>query len=102
MSAVPIIRTLRKSFHSIAQNEMEKSFSRMKDMSELEREEIELMINRMINKLLHDPSINLKKIAHAEDAHLYLNTLIRTFDLNPTPVNLEQSMKKQSRLKIIK
>ncbi len=102
LSAVPIIRSLRKSFHSIAQYEMAKSFRRMKDMSDVERKEVELMINRMINKLLHDPSINLKKIAHAEDSHLYLDTLIRTFDLNPTPVNLEKSIKKQSRLKIIK
>ena len=102
MSVVPTIKSLRKAFHSIAKDEMEKSFGRMKNMHMSERKEVELMVHRLVHKLLHDPSHNLKKISQSEDAHLYLDTLIKIFDLNPTPLNLEQTGNKQSRLKVIK
>ena len=71
-------------------------------MPESERKEVELMVHRLVHKLLHDPSRNLKKIAHAEDAHLYLDSVTKIFDLKPTPVNLEPAENKQTRLKIIK
>ena len=102
LSAVPTIKSLRKSFHSIAKDEMDKVFARMKNMSISERKEVELMVHRLVHKLLHDPSHNLKKISHSEDAHLYLDTLTKIFNLNPTPLNLEQAGNKKSRLKIIK
>ena len=86
----------------MAKDEMEKGFRRMKVMPESERKEVELIVHRLVNKLLHDPSRNLKKIAHAEDAHLYLDSVTKIFDLKPTQVNLEQAEKKQPRLKIIK
>ncbi len=102
LSAVPTIRSLRKAFHFKAKEEMEKGFRRMNAMPEAERKEVELMVHRLVHKLLHDPSRNLKQIAHTEDAHLYLELVAKIFDLNPTPVNLEQAEKKQPRLKIIK
>ena len=102
LSAVPTIRSLRKSFHAMAKDEMERGLRRMKVLPESERKEVELLVHRLVHKLLDDPSRNLKKIAHAEDAHLYLDSVTKIFDLNPTPVNLEQAEKKQPRLKIIK
>ena len=102
LSAVPTIRSLRRSFHFTAKEEMEKSFRRMKTLPESERKEIEIMVHRLIHKLLHDPSRNLKEIAYADDAHLYLESVTKIFDLKPTQVNLEHSEKKQARLKIIK
>ena len=102
LSAVPTIRSLRKSFHAKAKDEMDRSFRRMKVLPESEQKEVKLMVHRLVHKLLHDPSCNLKKIAHAEDAHIYLDSVTRIFDLNPTQVELEQPEKNQHRLKIIK
>ena len=101
LSAVPTIKSLRKSFHAIAKDEMEKGFQRIKVMPDSERKEVELMVHRLVHKLLHDPSSNLKKIAHAEDAHLYLELVTKIFDLKSIPINLEQAENKQTRLKII-
>ena len=102
LSAVPTIRSLRKAFHSMAEEEIEKGFRRMKAMPDSERKAVELMVHRLVHRLLHDPSRNLKEIAHAEDAHLYLETVNKIFDLKPTQANLEQLESKQPRLKIIK
>ena len=102
LSAVPTIRSLRKAFHSIAEEEMVKSFKNLKNIPESERKKVEQLVHRLIHKLLHDPSRNLKKIAHDEDAHLYLEYVSKIFDLSPTPVKLEKLPEKHHRLKIIK
>ena len=102
LSAVPTIRSLRKAFNSIAEEEMVKSFKNLKNIPESERKKVEQLIHRLIQKLLHDPSRNLKKITHDEDAHLYLEYVSKIFDLSPTPVKLEKLPEKHLRLKIVK
>jgi len=102
LSAVPTIRSLRKAFHSIAEEEMVKSFKNLKNIPESERKKVEQLVHRLIHKLLHDPSRNLKKIAQDEDAHLYLEYVSKIFDLSPTPVKLEKLPEKGHRLKIVK
>lgn len=102
LSAVPTIRSLRKAFNSIAEEEMVKSFKNLKNIPESERKKVEQLVHRLIQKLLHDPSRNLKKITHDEDAHLYLEYVSKIFDLSPTPVKLEKLPEKHLRLKIVK
>ena len=102
LSAVPTIRSLRKAFHSIAEEEMVKSFKNLKNIPESERKKVEQLVHRLIHKLLHDPSRNLKKIAHDEDAHFYLEYVSKIFDLSPTPVKLEKLPEKHHGLKIVK
>ena len=102
LSAVPTIRSLRKAFHSIAEEEMVKSFKNLKNIPESERKKVEQLVHSLIHKLLHDPSRNLKKIAHDEDAHLYLEYVSKIFDLSPTPVKLEKLPEKHHGLKIVK
>ena len=101
LSVVPTIRSLRKAFHSAAEEEMEKAFRRLKNLPEYERKEIELLVHRLVHKILHDPSMNLKKIANAEDSNLYLESISKIFGLNPPPVNLEKLENSKTRLKVI-
>ncbi len=102
LSAVPTIRSLRKAFHSIAEEEMVKSFKNLKNIPESERKKVEQLVHRLIHKILHDPSRNLKKIAQDEDAHFYLEYVSKIFDLSPTPLKLEKLAEKDHRLKIVK
>ena len=100
LSAVPTIRSLRKSFHSTAEEELQKVFRRIKNLPESERKEIEQFVHRLVNKLLHDPSRNLKQLAQEEDSHLHMESIAKLFDLSPAP--LGKTTQKQPRLKIIK
>ena len=75
LSAVPTIRNLRKAFHSTAEDELQKVFRRIKYLPESERKEIEQFVHRLVNKLLHDPSRNLKQLAQEEDSHLHLSLI---------------------------
>jgi len=69
LSAVPTIRSLRKAFHSIAEEEMVKSFKNLKNIPESERKKVEQLVHSLIHKLLHDPSRNLKKL-HTMKMHI--------------------------------
>lgn len=100
LSAVPTIRSLRKAFHSTAEEELQKVFRRIKNLPESERKEIEQFVHRLVNKLLHDPSRNLKQLAQEEDSHLHMESIAKLFDLNPAP--LGKTTQQQPRLKIIK
>ena len=100
LSAVPTIRSLRKSFHSTAEEELQKVFRRIKNLPESERKEIEQFVHRLVNKLLHDPSRNLKQLAQEEDSHLHMESIAKLFDLSPAP--LGKTTQQQPRLKIIK
>jgi len=102
LSVVPTIRSLRRSFHSVAEKEMEKAFHRMKNLSASERKEVELLIHRVVHKLLHDPSRNLKEISHSEEVNFYLESITKIFDLKPSPVNLEKVKNTKSRLRVYK
>ena len=100
LSAVPTIRSLRKAFHSTAEEELQKVFRRIKNLPESERKEIEQFVHRLVHKLLHDPSRNLKQLAQEEDSHLHMESIAKLFDLSPAP--LGKTSQQQPRLKIIK
>jgi len=100
LSAVPTIRSLRKAYHSTAEEELQKFFRLIKNLPESERKEIEQFVHRLVNKLLHEPSRNLKQLAQEEDSHLHIESIAKLFDLSPAP--LGKTTQQQPRLKIIK
>ena len=69
-------------------------------MSASERKEIEHFVHKLVNKLLHGPSRNLKKLAQEEDSHLHMESIVKLFDLRPT--SLEKIVNQKPKLKIIK
>ena len=101
LSVVPTIRSLRRAFHSVAEEEMVKAFRKLKDLQESEKKEVEILVHRLVHKILHGPSKNLKQIANAEDANFYLESISKIFGLSPPPVNLEKVKNNKTRLKVI-
>ncbi len=101
LSAVPTIKNIREHFHSIAMTEFDKSMRRMRDLPESQRKEIELLIQKIIRKLLHDPSKNLKKITHDDDSSIYLESFTKIFGLNPPLAKIENARKNRPRLKVL-
>ena len=100
--AVPTIKNIREHFHSIAKIEFDKAMYRMKDLPESQRNEVEFLIQKIIRKLLHDPSRNLKEIAHAEDANIYFESFTKIFGLNQPLSKIENKLKNRPRLKVLK
>ena len=90
LSVVPAIRALRKSFYEIGNAELEKTLQKMGSLSPKQKEQVEQMIFTLINKILHKPSHNLRQFNSREDGHLYLESLIDLFDLDPPSLSTEE------------
>ncbi|MBL7961341.1 glutamyl-tRNA reductase [bacterium] len=75
----PTIFDLNTLFEDIRQNEVTKYRHRF---DEPERELVELITRRIVNKLLHKPMVNLKHDAGSELQHQHENSLRKLFELN--------------------
>jgi glutamyl-tRNA reductase len=58
LEAAPTIKTLRDHFETVRSEEVEKNINKF---SEEDREKLDIITKRIINKLLHHPTVELKK-----------------------------------------
>ncbi len=83
LEQVPTITALRQRFDDIRRGELEKSLGgSLKDLSEQQRNALEIMTAAMINKMLHGPISQLKSNRENDlEATLYVAALKKLFDL---------------------
>ncbi len=82
--AVPTIKSLRKQAEDIKQKELETALNKLDNISDNQRDVIENLTNRIINKLLHQPTVKLKEFANIEDCDFYLQAVNKLFALEET------------------
>ncbi len=61
MELDPFIKNLQAHFRDVGQKELSRSLKRLDVVEEQQREEMELMVDRILNKLLHDPIVKMKE-----------------------------------------
>jgi len=61
LDAVPTVVDLRNKFTSIAKTEVTKTFQTLKHLNDNDRQAINRMVDALIKKILHDPTIHLKQ-----------------------------------------
>mgnify|MGYP005835441277 CR=1 FL=1 len=78
----PLIERLSQRYHGIAQEELQRTLRKLGNVGDAEREHLEDLTRRIVNKLLHDPIQSLRKGdgQHAASAQL-LHALERLFHL---------------------
>jgi glutamyl-tRNA reductase len=59
--AGPVIQSLQERASSIKNQELEKLFSKNQDLSQAEKSNVEHTVNLIVNKILHDPIISLRR-----------------------------------------
>lgn len=79
---VPIIKSLRKQAEEIRQEELERALARLDDIDEEERNIISSLSCKIVNKLLHNPTVQVKKFANVENSRLYLEAVNKLFGLD--------------------
>ncbi len=82
LDVVPTIVALRNKMDRIARAEMEKTFSMLKHLSEHDQEAINRMIEAVIKKTLHDPTIFLKSTEFHGHKDKYLDITRKLFKLD--------------------
>lgn len=81
LDVVSTIVNLRNHAHSVRQEEMERALRRMNGLSEREREIVQSMTKRLVNKILHHPTICLKEHANCDDGYHYAEVTRDLFGL---------------------
>ncbi|MBI5441153.1 MAG: glutamyl-tRNA reductase [Deltaproteobacteria bacterium] len=78
----PTIRSLREKFDGIRQAELEKTLKTFGDgLTDKQRKSLEAMSQAIVNKILHEPSVYLKKVAEDPELELSVDAVRRLFGL---------------------
>jgi glutamyl-tRNA reductase len=66
LDVVPAITSIRERAEAIRRGELAKASPRLQGLSEREREAVDALTSRIVNKLLHEPIVRLKEAAADE------------------------------------
>jgi len=80
----PTIVALRKRLEEISAQELAKTFGNLKDLTDQQRRGIEAMANAIVNKILHRPTMVLKRTQHGSSGEDYIDAVRELFEL-PAP-----------------
>jgi len=78
----PVIADLRAWAKGVAQAEVERALNRLPELGQHEREVVEMLAHRLVNKLLHEPTTRLKEQAASGDGYLAAHLLRELFALH--------------------
>ena len=82
MDVVPTIVALRNKIDSIAKAEIKKTLRSLNHLTIDDDQAINRMVNAMINKILHDPTLLLKGNGFHEDKSAYIDITRKLFKLD--------------------
>ncbi len=82
LDVVPTIVGLREKMETIRQKELKKTFGSLGSASEEDLAAIDRLTAALVNKILHDPTIFLKKSGHKDEKSLCLDITRRLFNLD--------------------
>ena len=81
LEIVPTIVSLRKKIEGIVTGELEKSQSWLKDLAPEGQENVRILTEAILNKVLHDPITCLKEESNGDGATAYVDAVRRLFKL---------------------
>ena len=87
LEATPTIVALRKKAEDIKQNELEKVFHRLGELSPKDRTAIEGLATAIVNKLLHGPLVTLKAEAQSQNGFAFIEAARRFFELREREIH---------------
>ncbi len=79
---VPLIAQLRSRAEAVAQSEVEQTLRRLPGLSPHEQDILNQMAHRIVNKILHAPTVSLKNRAANNDHYDYTHALRQLFALD--------------------
>jgi glutamyl-tRNA reductase len=85
-SVAPTVVALRGMAEDVVVAELTRLAGRAPDLDERTRGEIESTVRRVVDKLLHAPTVRVKQLAEEPGGQSYADALSRLFDLDPKAV----------------
>ncbi|MBI2194404.1 MAG: glutamyl-tRNA reductase [Planctomycetes bacterium] len=96
--AGPVIARLTEKVHQMRQQELERTLNKLGALSAKDREEIEYMTKRIINKLLNSPISTIRQEVAKGDGHRILDAAEKLFDLDSDSEEAAKDEGKDERL----
>ena len=88
--AVPTVVALRRRFESIRQAELERLGVKLAGLSAADRERVDEVTRLIVEKLLLEPTSQLKALPDEETQATYTEAINRLFGLREEPVDIER------------
>ena len=82
LAVVPTVAALRESAEKIVERILAENEGRWESLSEADRERMTLMAKAVASRLLHEPTVRMKRAAGNDDAYLYVSALRELFGLD--------------------
>ena len=81
---VPVVVALRQQVQAIAQQELEHALAQLPNLDPREEQVVTKLVHRLVNKILHQPTVRLKARAAQGDGPEYAQALSHLFALTET------------------
>jgi glutamyl-tRNA reductase len=82
----PTVAALRSKAAEVVAAELSRLDGRVPELTEQAREEVARTVRRVVEKLLHSPTVRVKELATELNGHGYAEALRELFDLDPATV----------------
>jgi glutamyl-tRNA reductase len=82
LSMRPLVVELRQRAERIRQQEVERTMRFLGPVDSDTREHIQHLSRALVNKLLHEPTVRIKELAHNDEADIYVSALCDIFGLD--------------------
>lgn len=83
----PTVTALRQRAADVVEAELLRLNNRLPDLESAQREEVARTVRRVVDKLLHAPTVRIKQLASAPGGGSYAEALRELFELDPTVVD---------------
>src|SRR5947207_13127830 len=90
LDVVPTIAALHEHADAIVNQVLRENEPRWVSLSEADRERVEAMARAIATRLLHEPTLRLKRSSGDDDAYVYVNALRELFGLDARSAPLEE------------
>jgi glutamyl-tRNA reductase len=88
---VPTIAALRARADEITTSVLAENEQRWESLSDADRERLQAMARAIAGRLLHEPTLRLKRSSGEEDAYVYVHALRELFGLDPRSAPAQDS-----------
>lgn len=82
LEVVPTIIALKHKAETIRRSELQKTLAHLPDLGQKERQAIEVLTQSIVNKMVHDPILFLKKKSERETKQLFVDVTQQIFKLH--------------------
>ncbi|MGH3506439.1 MAG: glutamyl-tRNA reductase, partial [Nocardioidaceae bacterium] len=83
----PTVVALRSMATAVVSAELERLWGRVDDLDPVQRDEISQAVRRVVDKLLHEPTVRVKELAGRTPDSTYAEALAELFSLDPAAVD---------------